>query len=89
MDVRGDDESVFVYDELLAAPNNVTHIRVDPSVTIIPERQQLYPYMPYYLTLKGLGSDLSGGSPRPPYWPSHSTFIILFMVFVVHVGWLF
>ena len=37
MDARGDDESVFVYDELHAAPNNVTHIRVDPSVTIIPE----------------------------------------------------
>ena len=32
MDVRGDDEPVFVYDELHAVvPNNVTHIRVDPS----------------------------------------------------------
>ena len=31
-------DSIFIYDGVREVPGDITHVRVDPTVTIIPER---------------------------------------------------
>ena len=38
MSGEGDNTSVYIYNGVGDVPNDVTHVRVDPTVTIIPER---------------------------------------------------